>query len=207
MLELLAVFLTALGKFIFMDLLEWRLSFIAAAIVLWTAYVFHQNRRNPGITRYWGFRTDNFGAVIRKILPFGILSLVVFILIGIYQDTVNITWHMIPILILYPIWGVIQQFLLIALTAGNLQDLENVRLPKGFITVLAAALFGAIHYPYVWLICGTFILGVFYAMIYFQQRNIYALGVFHGWLGALFFYTVVDRDPFLETFGSILNIS
>jgi membrane protease YdiL (CAAX protease family) len=162
---------------------------------------------NPGITKYWGFRTDNFTSVVRRILPFGILSLALFILIGMYQNTINITWHIIPILILYPIWGIIQQFLLIALTAGNLQDFQNSKMSKVVIVILAALLFGLIHYPFTWLILGTFILGLFYGIIYFKERNIYALGIFHGWLGGLFFYTVVNRDPFLETFGSILNLS
>ena len=26
------------------------------------------------------------------------------------------------------------------------------------------------------------------------------MGVFHGWLGAMFYYTVVNRDPFQEVF-------
>jgi uncharacterized protein len=164
--------------------------------------VIYRARRDPGITRYWGFRTDNFWQVVRRILPFGLVSLAIFIVLGLYQDTINITWHIVPILILYPIWGIIQQFLLIALTAGNLQDIDEIKIPNAVIIVLAAILFGLIHYPFLWLIAGTFILGVFYGVIYFKQRNIYALGIFHGWLGGLFYYTVVDRDPFLEVFGA-----
>lgn len=203
----MAVVLTAVGKFVFMDFLQWRFPFIAAAIILWGCYVIYRNRKTPGITQYWGFRTDNFGTVVRRILPFGIISLAIFICIGMYQDTINLTWHIVPILILYPIWGIIQQFLLIALTAGNLQDFANLKVPKVLIIIVSAILFGLIHYPFLWLIVGTFILGVFYGLIYFKHRNIYALGIFHGWLGGLFFYTVVNRDPFIETFGSVLNIS
>ena len=205
--ELVAVGLTVIGKFVFMDYLSWRLPFIATAIIFWGGYVIYQHKKKPGITRYWGFRTDNFGAVFRNILPFGATALVIFICIGLYQNTINMTWHIIPILILYPIWGIIQQFLLIALTAGNLQDFKNFKITRAVIIIFAAILFGLIHYPFLWLIVGTFILGVFYGVIYLKQRNIFALGIFHGWLGGLFFYTVVNRDPFIETFGPVLNIS
>ena len=205
--EIIAVVTTALGKFVFMDNLKLWLPFVLTAIVFWTCYVFYRRNRNPEVIRYWGFRTDNFLKVVRTILPFGILSLAVFFCLGFYQETINITWHIIPILILYPIWGIIQQFLLIALTAGNLRDSKNASLPKAIIIVLPALLFGLIHYPYPWLMIGSFFLAIFYAFIYLKERNIYALGIFHGWLGALFFYTVVNRDPFIETFGPLLSIA
>ena len=188
-----------------MDFLNWKLPFIAAAIICWGCYVMYQSRRTPGITKYWGFRTDNFWQVARTILPFGIASLVIFICIGYYQGTINITWHIIPILILYPIWGTIQQFLLIALTVGNLQDYKGSTIPKAIIIVFAALLFGLIHYPFAWLMAATFLLSIFYSIIYFKQRNIFALGIFHGWLGGFFYYTVVNRDPFVEAFGRFLH--
>jgi len=188
-----------------MDYLEWRLPFIVAAIISWTSYIIYRSRERTGILKYWGFRTDNFKTVMKKVLPFGIFSLITFICVGLYQDTINITWHIIPILILYPVWGVIQQFLLIALTAGNMQDFEGQTLNKGSIILISAVLFASVHYPFLWLIFGTFILGVFYGWIYLSEKNIYVLGLFHGWLGGLFYYTVLDRDPFLEIFGKIFH--
>lgn len=59
------------------------------------------------------------------------------------------------------------------------------------------------HYPYYWLMIGTTILALLYGFIYLLSRNIFVMGVFHGWLGALFFYTVVGRDPFAEIFGKL----
>jgi len=206
-LEISAVVLTAIGKFFFMDYLNWRFPFVAAAIICWAGYIIYRHKTKPGILKYWGFRTDNFKTVLRKVLPFGLFSVIAFICIGLYQDTINITWHIIPILILYPVWGIIQQFLLIALTAGNMQDLKGQNLHKGFIIFFSALLFAAVHYPFVWLIIGTFILAVFYGLIYLSERNIYVLGIFHGWLGGLFYYTVLDRDPFIETFGKLFHFT
>jgi uncharacterized protein len=202
--EIAAVLLTAAGKFLFMDYLHWRLPFIVAAIIGWGVYVFWRQRRTPGILAYWGFRSDNFARALRLVLPFGVGAVVVCALLGAYRGTLNLTWHILPILLLYPLWGTVQQFLLIALTAGNLHELPGVRLGRLLVVLVAALLFGAIHYPFGWLVLGTFVLAVFYGFVYLKERNLYVLGIFHGWLGAIFFYTVVGRDPFMEVFGRLL---
>ncbi|HEY0679995.1 MAG TPA: hypothetical protein VGD17_17040 [Chitinophagaceae bacterium] len=188
-----------------MDYLNWRLPFIVIAIISWVIYIIYRRITKPAIFKYWGFRTDNFRSVLKRVLPYGIISVIAFIGIGIYRGTINVTWHIIPILVLYPLWGVIQQYLLIALTAGNMQDIKGLNLSKGVIITIAALLFATIHYPFVWLIIATFILALFYGFIYLKERNLYVLGLFHGWLGAIFYYTVLDRDPFLEIFGGLLK--
>ncbi|HLG38304.1 MAG TPA: CPBP family glutamic-type intramembrane protease, partial [Chitinophagaceae bacterium] len=193
-----AVILTATGKFVFMDWLDWRLPFVVTAIVCWASYIIYRSRKTSGILKYWGFRIDNFKKVLKKVLPFGLFSVITFLVIGLYQGTINITWHIIPILILYPIWGVIQQFLLIALMAGNMQDLKGHNLNKGAIILCSALLFAWVHYPIVWLIIGTFILAIFYGWVFLNERNIYVLGLFHGWLGGIFYYTVLGKDPFSD---------
>lgn len=203
--EIMAVLLTGAGKLVFMDLLHWKLPFIIVSIFGWTAYVLYRNKKVNGILSYWGFRTDNFREVTLKILPFGIVSVTGFLAVGYARDTINFNWHIIPILILYPIWGVIQQFLVIGLVAGNLQDLKENKLHEFVIIALTAVLFGLVHYPYYWLIAGTFVLALVYGFIYLKVRNVYVMGLFHGWLGGLFFYTVVDRDPFAEVFGKLFH--
>jgi hypothetical protein len=65
---------------------------------------------------------------------------------------------------------------------------------------------GILHYPSIWLVIGTSILALFYGYIFLKGRNVYVLGIFHGWLGGLFYYTVVRRDPFAEVFGRYLNL-
>lgn len=126
--------------------------------------------------------------------------MIIFLVVGYLHNTINLTWHIIPILIIYPIWGTIQQFLLIGLVAGNFQDLNNFSIKKITIIILTALLFAVVHFPNYWLIVATFVLALFYGSIYLKARNVYVMGLFHGWLGGLFFYTVLDRDPFLEVY-------
>ena len=202
--EIITVLATGLGKFIFMDYLNWRLPFIITAIAGWLAYVWWRQKTDQTILQYWGFRLDNFKQAIRLVLPFGLFAFIGFVIIGLVQETINLTWHILPILIIYPIWGVIQQFLVIALVAGNLKDIQQLSLSKPIVILLTAIFFGLIHYPYNWLIIGTFLLALFYGYVYLRVRNLWVLGLFHGWLGGLFFYTVVNRDPFIEVFGKYL---
>lgn len=205
LLEIAAVLLTASGKFILMDWLQWRLPFIVVAILGWTIYVIIRQQRIPGITQYWGFRRDNFAQALKLVLPFAVTSVITLFVIAYNRGTVDLTWHIIPILVLYPVWGTIQQFLLMALIAGNLKDWKAWKFPDATIIFATALLFGMLHYPYYWLIAGTFILALFYGYLYLRIRNVFVLGIFHGWLGALFFYTVGGRDPFLEVFGKLLD--
>ena len=204
-LEILAVLFTAIGKFIFMDFLDWRLPFVVFAIVTWCIYIIYRYKREKNILKYWGFRTDNFKKVFKLMLPFGVISIISFIAIGYYQNTINITWHILPLLITYPIWGCIQQFITIALIAGNLKDLKRRKLSNLSIIFITAILFSVVHFPSIWLMIGTFLLALFYGYIYLKIKNIYVMGVFHGWLGAMFYYTVVNRDPFQEVFLKFLN--
>lgn len=154
--------------------------------------------------RYWGFRTDNLGTVLRQLVPLGLLAVATFLTIGYFRDTLNITWHIIPILLTYPIWGTIQQFLCVGLVAGNMQDMSRPS-NRNVIVLITAIFFSLLHYPNVWLMAGTFVLALVYSAFYLRERNLYALGLFHGWLGALFYYGVVGRDPFMEVFGHMLK--
>ena len=203
--ELAALIVIAIGKFIFMDYsnYQYRTAFIIVAIVICVGYIIYRSKTKPGIAKYWGFRTDNFLSVLKIVLPFGILAVIACFIVGYVQGTIHMSWGLIPILILYPIWGVIQHFLLIALTVGNLQHMQSFRMPNYVIILISALLFGVIHYPFVWLMIASFVLALFYGWVYMRERNLYVLGIFHGWLGGIFYYTVMTRDPWMELWQGI----
>lgn len=205
LLEIIAVALTGIGKFIFMDHLNWRLPFVVFAIVAWSLYMYYRYRKDIYVLKDWGFRLDNFKSVFKLMLPFTIVSVISFLVIGYVQGTLNLSWHIIPLLITYPIWGTVQQFLTIGLVAGNLSTFKSVKFHKLTVVVLTALLFSLVHYPSNWLMIGTFILALYYAYIYLKSKNLYVLGVLHGWLGALFYYTVVNQDPFADVFLKFIN--
>jgi len=187
-----------------MDFLQWRLPFILFTLAAWLVYAFLRWKSKPTILTYWGFRTDNLGTLLRRLIPLGLAAAVSCLIIGYAKGTLNLTWHIIPILFAYPIWGTIQQFLCVGLVAGNMRDMSRP-LNKNLIIVITASLFSLLHYPDPWLVTGTFVLALIYSVLYLRERNLYALGLFHGWLGALFYYAVVGRDPLMEVFGTVLK--
>jgi uncharacterized protein len=219
--EIIFVLLTAAGKFAFMDALFWdcnncKFPFIAAVIVGWSVYIIARYMTVDGILTYWGFRIDNFKTVLT--LPGFFLLALFFVaamfVLGMVMETLNLKKEIFYLMLLYPIWGFIQQYLLIALVAGNLHDLKEV--PKSNersrnlrIAFITSLLFGGMHIgPYenwYWLAIGTFILSFWYCLIYFKEKNLLVLGLFHGWLGALVFYTVVNRDVWTQVLGPLLQ--
>lgn len=199
-LEIIAVALTAIGKFIFVDYLNWRLPFVIVTIFAWTLYVVYRYKKDKLVLKDWGFRKDNFKSVVRLMIPFAVVSILLFFIIGYFQGTLNLTWHILPLIITYPVWGTVQQFLTIALVAGNLSHIKRFKLSNPLIILITAVLFSIVHYPSFWLMFGTFILALLYGYIYLKNKNLYVLGLFHGWLGALFYYTVVNQDPFADVF-------
>lgn len=80
--EIIAVALTGLGKFIFMDQMGLKFLYVAGAVAGWASYIIYRHRTAPGILRHWGFRTDNFRQVLRMVLPFAVLSIVSFFILG-----------------------------------------------------------------------------------------------------------------------------
>lgn len=79
------------------------------------------------------------------------------------------------------------------------------------VTLITAPLFGSIHLPDMWLFGATFALGLVLTPMYLRWRNIwpigiivcvfvgrnespiYSIGFLHGWLGAFFYYLVLQR--------------
>lgn len=203
MIEIVAVIITGIGKFIFMDWLGYRLLYIAAAIVFWVAYIFYRKRNDSKVLAYWGLTKNNFKKTFLELLPIALLFSLLIIYLGKVYNTSVLNWSIVPILLIYPIWGIIQQFIMIGILAKNLNDLEKYKFSTTLIIVVTALIFAIVHYPS-WLLVGsTFLMGLAYTFLYLRGRNLIVLGIFHGWVGALFFYTILGRDPWLEVFGMI----
>ena len=91
LIEISAIVITTLGKFVFMDYLNWRFGFVVIAILGWSSYVTYKSRTQSNILRYWGFRTDNFKKVMLLVLPFGLVAIASSFVIDYMQGTLNLT--------------------------------------------------------------------------------------------------------------------
>jgi membrane protease YdiL (CAAX protease family) len=115
--------------------------------------------------------------------------------------TLRLHAHLVPLLLLYPLWGLVQQFLVQALVAANLVRVRGALGSRTAVVSVCAVLFGVVHLPDLALAVATFVLGVAFTVIYLRHRNLWPLGLYHGWLGAIAYFWVLARDPWQEVFG------
>jgi len=199
--EIAAVLITGLGRFLFVEFLDLRFFYISSACIFWIVYIFLRKKEIPQILSYWGLTFDNFKKTFLELLPIAVILSVAFYFIGNKLGTNILNINIIPILLIYPIWGIIQQFIMIGIFARNLKDGDQINLPTAGVVLAAATLFAIVHFPFLILVAATFLLAIVYVSLYFKGRNLLVMGIYHGWIGALFFYTMMARDPFLEVFG------
>ena len=180
--EIAAVLLTAAGHLSCHILPIPRHVFIPVVVGLWGLYAVYRG----------GISNRNFAAAWRPLAIFGVISIVAMAAVGGIMGTFTLQWHLWVALAVYPIWGVIQQYLVQDIVARNLKDLNWNPM---HVTLMTAALFGLIHLPFGVLMAATFVLGLVFTPHYLRYGNVPVLGLWHGWLGTFLYYWVLGRDP------------
>lgn len=175
--------------------------FIVLALVAWLSYAVAQARRDRRALVRWGFsrrglRQTGIAAAVVGVVATGAMAW-----IAAQHGRLEFNAHLLPLLALYPIWGIVQQFLVLALVAGNLHRARGWLGAHAFVVPCSAVLFGLVHVPDWRLVAATMGLGLCFTPIYLRWRNLIPLGVAHGWLGALCYFWVLGRDPWVEAFG------
>ncbi len=180
--EITAVLATAAGHLACHVLPIPRPLFITVVVVGWAAYVISRG----------GISNDNFAEAWRPLAIFGAISAVAMAIGGLALGNFTLHWHLLLALAIYPIWGIIQQYLVQGIVAHNLKELGGGTLA---ITLITAGLFGVIHLPFAVLMVATFGLGLVFTPHYLRYRNVVVLGIWHGWLGTLLYFWILGRDP------------
>ena len=164
----------------------------AGISIVFVGYLVWRVRRTPGVLQIWGIRYDNFWPALGAQLGFvaaGALGLVSF---GMVSGSLSLPSTFLLTLVLYPVWGLAQQFALQNLIARNLVGVFSNPVA---IAVAAAVLFGISHCPRLELVLLTLVSGIFFTLIYRRRPNLWAVGVAHGLLGSLAVYIVLKEDP------------
>ena len=176
------------------DSLVPRAAFIAVVAVFWLTWIGVRWRRDPGLPARHGLRRGGFTGAVRATGVLAAAAIALVIGIGAARGNLSLHWHMLPLLALYPLWGLVQQYLVQALLVGNL---ARGGWPASVIVPLAAALFGVVHLPNVELAIGTALLGAGATTIYLRHRNLWPLALAHGWLAVPMYFFVLGEDPWL----------
>ena len=85
--------------------------FIAFASISWLTYIGWQVWRSASLWRQWGFRIDNLKASFFLPTTVFVLSIGGMAAFAFYSGHDLWNEHIVVLLLLYPIWGVLQQFL------------------------------------------------------------------------------------------------
>ena len=194
--ELIALFLTAILKFVLMDYFEMRAFYISGMFIFWLSYILFRYNSDKSVLKFWGFKKEGFRPSFTILLPFVFLTIAASLVYGYYTDNLLLNWHMLPILLLYPLWGIFQQFFMLSLVAQNLKGLNKI-----VILLITSSLFSLIHYPSLFLIIFTFFLELIFILVYFKWKNLWVLGIVHGWIASFLLFYVLGRDLWLELFA------
>ena len=193
--ELAAVIVLASGKFVFGDVLEQDVWFAVAGGAACLAYIFARTHARAGLIEVWGFSSKNLHSSMSVTLPVTAACVAATVWYGTAAGTAVFHWHMAAVLLLYPLWGIVQQFLLVVLVAGNVDRLTGGRLPRLFIVLPTAVLFALVHIPVPELMGATFLMGCFTTAMFLRYRSLWALGLFHGIFATALYYFVLGEDP------------
>lgn len=180
--EIFAVLATAAAHLSCLVLPIPRQIFIPVVVAAWGAYAISRG----------GISNENFGAAWRPLAIFGVVSACAMAVVGGLLGNFTLNWHLWVALAIYPIWGIIQQYLVQDIVARNLKDLDYGLVS---VTLMTAGLFGLIHLPFGVLMAATFVLGLVFTPHYLKYRNVIALGLWHGWLGTFLYFWILGRDP------------
>ncbi len=201
--EVVAVIGTGLARFIVAEWLEFDLFFIVCAIAFWIGFVLVRTRSEEGVLQRWGFTWRRNPKQARILVPYFAALLIACYLWGRVglggngpQPFGVDRGHFVTTLLLYPFWGVVQQFIVVAMIAGNIGLILKKPSRRGPIAVLATGiLFALAHLPSPALVALGFLLGAVATSTYLRWRNLWIIGLFHGWVATFFYYFVLRQDP------------
>jgi membrane protease YdiL (CAAX protease family) len=166
----------------------------------WSAYLIWRGAFRRRTAAALGFRTEAFAASLWDSLRFAIPAVAALMAFGAWTGRLPLPRSFWLCVAVYPLWGLAQQFVLQSLVTRNLRDL----IPRRSSRVAAAAtLFALAHTPNGPLMALTFLAGLGMTWVFERRRNLWAIGIVHGILGALAYYLVLGHDPGAE----LLNLT
>jgi uncharacterized protein len=194
--ELTAVLATGLAHFVVSGWLDLHQLFIAGACAFWVVFVAWRARSDSSVLSRWGFTRSGFGRSCKLLLPALVVAMACFVAVGSWTGNLLLHWHIALIALLYPAWGLVQQFLIVALVAGNLR--RHTGASERLLVLLTAAIFAIAHAPSLALSVAAFCLAIVTTTVHFRVRNLWALGLFHGWYATGLYFLALGQNPWQE---------
>ncbi|MBS2100731.1 CPBP family intramembrane metalloprotease [Carboxylicivirga linearis] len=197
---LIVLLLTAILKYLLIDWLNVRTIYIVGISFFWIGYILFRKRTNK---EFEIFKLQDFKQSLLILLPIILLNGSACVFYAYTNNTLNVSWHILLVLLLYPFWGVIQQFIMLDIILMNLIAFFKGKVSAILLVFIVSILFGIIHYPNTFLMLYTFFLELILASVFLKWRNLWAIGITHGWMATFLLYYVMDRNLWSEIFIGI----
>lgn len=165
--------------------------------VVLTAYVLFVLRRRKEPWRAYGFRADNLRQAGWRVgLWTGAVAILIILASRALGNSLDRP-ELLLLLPLYPLWGILQQFVfqgIVHRALLRLIDQRNVALG------ISAILFATVHIPF-WPVVGlTLGGGLCWSWFYQRWPNLWVLGISHGVLGSLAYSLLLGRNTLEQVF-------
>ena len=200
-LEVFAVVATGLLYFVF-KYFKARSVFIICAVCFWIVFIYYRAKNDSSVMNEWGFRGKNFASCFLRATLLAVPILAAMAGFAASRGRLTFPAHAWILLALYPIWGIIQQFLVQALVVRNVAK-SALAMSPATIVLFGATVFAMAHLSNLRLLIATFALGLVFVPLYLRYRNLWSLGLYHGWLGTFFYFWVLHRDPWIKLLKGI----
>lgn len=173
-------------------------AYIPVVVVGWGAYVGGRALTEPGYLAELGFSRQNLGRATHDVVWLSAGAAVAMGVYGAATGSLRLDPSLVPLLVLYPAWGLTQQMLVQGFVTRHL---DAAGLSAWAVAPITGVTFGTVHVDNWPLVAATTAMGAAFAPLYLRDRSLWPLGVAHGTLGALFYVWVLDRDPWAELVG------
>lgn len=176
--------------------------FIPVCIISWGAFLVWRLRGDPNLAAQWGLRpSTNLRPLVLRLGPLMALFVALGAAYAVATDAPLLPKYLALSMLLYPLWGLIQQWLVQALLVDNVRALTGARLP--WLMLLGSVGFGIVHFQHPTLVLATAAMGAVYVVLFQRWRNLWPLAVCHGWLGSLFYPWVLGLNPLAEMLAGV----
>ena len=172
--------------------------YVPVVIAGWGGYVGARALDDPAFLADLGFTGRHLGRAARDVGLVAAGAAVAMAAYGAANGSLRWTPSLVPLVVLYPAWGLTQQMLVQGFVTRHL---DAAGLPTLAVVPITAAAFGVVHVPNGPLTAATTAMGGAFAPLYLRDGNLWPLGVAHGALGALFYVWVLDEDPWADFLG------
>ena len=193
--EVIAVLATGGIYLVFENILHAKMAFLIPCALTWSVYIIYRLVKQPDVAKGWGLVTPTAGLRACGIcFAAGLIVLTGYRMAkGFEPFPPGAVW----IFLIYPFWAFIQEFVVQAMVVANL---ERLGWKRAVIIPVSAVLFGVAHAPDLELMGLCAVAGLAWAWLFLRTRNLYPLALMHAWLGALAYYWVLEKNPWLEMF-------